>query len=201
MTANPTLRGGDILVFASDCFLGDAIELWTDSVLSHSAMVIDPALPVDGQPQRELHIIESTIINGRNGPQINPLEQRLHDYQLENKGRVWGLRLSRRIRAYLDWTVLWDFAASKLHDHYNIWELGEYILRKLPLVSYIPQLYRPAPDAEVCSELVAELLRAGGLPGLKPPQMPPQALAELRIYEDAQQLLGEPITIPRFNSI
>jgi len=194
---NPVMRGGDVLVFSSGGFLSGSIEVWTRSILSHSAMVLDYGLPVDGAPQSEMHLIESTILNGRSGPQINPVAARLAGYD----GRVWLLRLAERFRTFIDWTSLWDFAATRLHDHYAVIELAEYVLRKLPLVSYVPQLYRPIPHEEVCSELVAELLRAGGLPGLHPPLMPPQAIAELRIYESCSQLLGEPLEIEGFNTV
>ncbi|MBZ5726604.1 MAG: hypothetical protein LAP87_16590 [Acidobacteriia bacterium] len=191
------MRGGDILFFdgsdASDLvhiigdFTSNAIKLLTRGP-THSAMVYsDSSL-----------LIESTILNGKSGPQWNPLEERIARYQ----GRVWWCPLSDRVRAMLDFAAMWNMAQAKVgHDHYNVGELLAYVGRRVPVLSYLPQLYKPDSDSEVCSELLAELLAAGGLPGLQPVQTPPQRLAEMRLYAGCTQLAGPPAAIRNFNTV
>jgi hypothetical protein len=193
------LRGGDIIAFGGTGFVSDAIEWLTRSKLSHVAMVVDPRLNVDGRPQTQLQIVESTILNGRNGAQINPLEARL---AMCGPGeRVWALCLSDAIRGFLNWDRLWAFAMVRVNrDRYNVLELGAYIARMIPAVQDLPVWYQPNSREEVCSELVAELLAAGGLPGLRPYQTPPQGIAELKLYGDCRQLMGKPAAIRKFNS-
>ena len=193
------IRGGDIIGFGGSGFVSDAIEWLTRSRLSHVATVIDPRLDVDGQPQTELHIVESTILNGRNGVQINPLAARLA--MCGPRERVWALRLSDAIRGFLDWDRLWAFAMVRVNrDRYNVLELGAYIARMIPVVQDLPIWYKPNSHEEVCSELVAQLLAAGGLPALRPYETPPQGIAELKIYADCRQLQGKPAAIRKFNS-
>jgi hypothetical protein len=162
-------------------------------------MVLDPRLRVDGRPQAEPQIVESTILNGRNGVQINPLAARL---AMCGAGeRVWVLRLSDAIRGFLDWDRLWAFAMARVNrDRYNVLELGAYVARMIPLMQDLPLWYKPNSHEEVCSELVAELLAAGGLPGLRPYETPPQGIAELKIYADCRQLMGKPAVMRKFNS-
>jgi hypothetical protein len=205
--SNTPLRAGDVIVFdggdTSDLVhlatnvLSNGIECVTQSNLSHAAMLWPMDVPVNGKAQTELYIIESTIRDGRNGVQLNPLAQRVAEH-----GRTWALRLSARIRAYIDWGTVWATATGKLdRDKYNVGEILMYLLRHVPVVQEIPQLYQSTPGAEVCSELVAELLRAGGIPGLRPATISPQILSELRIYAECIQLAGEPAAIARFNSV
>ena len=193
------IKGGDIIAFGGTGSVSDAIEWLTRSKLSHVAMVIDQRLAVDGWPQTELQIVESTILNGRNGVQINPLKARLAG--CDPGERVWVLSLSDAIRGFLDWDRLWAFAMVRVNrDRYNVLELGAYIARMIPLVQDLPVWYRPNSHEEVCSELVAELLAAGGLPALRPYETPPQGIAELKIYADCRQLMGKPAAIRKFNS-
>ena len=200
------LRPGDVIAFAdgdtrdlvaiAENFVSDGIQAVTHSPLTHVAMVWAFDFPINGAPQRELYIIESTIRNGVNGVQLNPLAQRLGEAK-----RVAGLLLSARVRAFLDFNAMWHLGAAKLGDRYDVAEIGAYLARHIPILEEIPALYQPTAGAEVCSELVAMLLRAGGLPGLRPATMPPQAIAELRIYEEQIPLAGDPIVIPNFNTV
>jgi hypothetical protein len=193
------LTGGDIIAFGGTGFVSDAIEWLTRSRLSHVAMVVDPRLLVDGRPQTELQIVESTILNGQNGVQINPLRARLATCDAGE--RVWVLRLSDAIRGFLNWDRLWAFAMVRVNrDRYNVLELGAYIARMIPVVQDLPVWYKPNSREEVCSELVAELLAAGGLPALRPYETSPQGIAELKIYADCRQLIGKPAAIRKFNS-
>ena len=205
---NVTLRPGDIvigdggnvedLVGIATHFLSNAIEGVTNSRGSHCAMVFDFDIPINGAPQNELHILESTIRNGVNGVQLNPLSQRL----TEGYRNAWALLLSDRIRAFLDFGAMWTFAAERLgKDKYDIPGLLEYIARHIPIIQEIPALYQPIPGTEYCSDFLAMLLRAGGLPGLRPATMSPQSIAELHIYSSCVQLVGDPASIRNFNTV
>jgi hypothetical protein len=97
---------------------------------------------------------------------------------------------------------MWKLGAGMLdHDKYNVIEIGEYLARHIPLIQELPVLSQSIPGMEVCSELDAILLRAGGLPGLHPALTSPQVLAELRIYDECVQLAGPPEAIPGFNTV
>jgi hypothetical protein len=196
----PIMQPGDIITFSGTGFLSKSIQIVSHSILTHMGMVLPPDVLVDGRPQTETQIIESTIEDGHSGPQINPLRLRLASYAKE-RGRAYRLSLADNIRAFLDWKILWDLAARKLHgDSYNKLELGQYVLRDLPFISYLPQLREANAHEEVCSEFLAELLRAGGLPGLNPPLLSPGIVASLRIYKSVEQLLGAPAIIRGFNT-
>jgi hypothetical protein len=85
-------------------------------------------------------------------------------------------------------------------DRYNVLELGAYVARMIPVVQDLPFWYKPNSHEEVCSELIAELLAAGGLPGLRPYETPPQEIADLKIYSGCLQVAGKPASIKKFNS-
>ena len=199
MTADTGFRGGDVIAFGGTGLVSGAIEWLTGSKLSHVAMVLDPLLNVDGQPQTELQIVECTILNGRNGVQINALTARLAMCGPGDRG--WVLRISDAIRRYLDWDRLWAFAMARVNrDRYNVLELGAYVARLIPVVQDLPLWYRPNSHEEVCSELVAERLAAGGLAGLSPYETRPQSIAELKIYAGCTQIIGKPAVIKNFNT-
>ena len=209
MKLSQPLHAGDIVLFDDSSavdlvhiverFLPNAIDCVTRSRFSHSAMVFDLEAPIHGEPQREVHIIESTILRGRNGVQLNPLAQRLDDY---HDGRAIVLHLTERMRTFLDFGAMWALAAKKLdHDEYAVEQLLAWLARYLPIVNDVPQLYEGDGTSEQCAQLVATLLAAGGVPGLRPATFCPQKLAELRMYADASWLIGEPILIRNFNSV
>ena len=192
------MQPGDLLVFDggdhSDVahlvtdFLSNAIQVVSHSNLTHSAMVY----------QVPTQLIESTILNGKSGPQLHDIAERIQSYP----GRVWLLSLNPTFRKCLQFDAMWKLADQKLQgDKYNIGELLKYVGRKIPIVSYIPALYKSDAHAEVCSELVAQLLQAGGMAGLRPATMTPQSLAELRIYDTCTQLCGAPASIRNFNTV
>lgn len=189
----PALQPGDIIAFEGRGFLSNAIGFFTGSSLTHVAMVFK----TDG---RQVTITESTILHGKSGPQFNDLTTRLATY--DRGGRAWVLRLRPIVRKYLDFDAMWRLAAAKTgKDHYNVPELFEYVARLVPVVQDVPILYQRDSDAEVCSEWLTELLKAGGLlPGVDPFTTSPQKLAELAIYQDCVQVLGTPRLIKNFNS-
>lgn len=197
--ALPLLRGGDVVMFAGkrSSPLDALIDFVSRSRLTHSAMVYEPTLTIEGKVQTELHIVESTILNGVDGVQINPLAARL-----DGNDGVALFRLKDETRAAIDWTKLWACAIAKVgRDKYNIAELFEYVARDLPFVDAIPRIYQPTPHREVCSELVTDLLQAGGAtPGANPALTSPQKLAEFAIYRDIILLFGKLSPVRNFNT-
>jgi hypothetical protein len=207
------MQFGDVIVFDggnwSDVshlvtdFAPNAIQVVENGTLTHAGMVWDDGL-----------LIESTILKGVSGPQLNPLRSRLADYP----GRAWWLPMDDPIRRYIDIPSMRDLGQAKVgKDRYNVGELFQYIGRKVPFLSWAPFVWKANPKSEVCSELCVELLRAGGLPGLTPNQITPQELAELKIYRAATscaatchsaapclgytQLVGTPGLIRNYNTI
>jgi hypothetical protein len=201
------LRPGDIILFdnsdTSDLvhlasnFLSNAIDCVSGARLSHSAMVFDFDIPINGKSQQEIHIVENTILGSVDGVQLNPLSGRLAGYRY-----AIACHLSERIREYLDFGGMWAMVAGDLsRERYNIPELFAYLARHIPIIQEIPQLYQSDEGASVCSEYLVKLLRWGGLPGLNPAVMTPRHIAEMRMYSGYTQLAGEARVIPRFNSV
>jgi hypothetical protein len=201
-------RGGDLIFFggadASDVVsivtdvVSNGIAVLTRSNLTHVAMVLEPSLPIDGCPQTSLNLIESTILAGKSGPQINPAERRIQGYG----GLVFLARLRERTRVVLDWNAVWDYLLGRVGpDHYSIKTIFDYLARAVPVLGRLPQFGRPEAKAEVCSEYLAAGFRAGGFPGIRPHVDCPQTLAEWAIYEHLDQLRGRPAAIRNFNTV
>jgi hypothetical protein len=171
----PSARGGD-LIFFGGTDTSDAVHLITDVVsngiavltrsnLTHVAMVLEPSLPIGGRSQTSLNLIESTILAGRSGPQINPAEGRIQSYQ----GLVFLAELRERTRVTLDWNAVWDYLLGRIGlDHYSTKTIFDYLARAVPVVGRLPLFCRPAAKAEVCSEYLAAGFRGGGLAGIQP---------------------------------
>jgi hypothetical protein len=194
----PQFLAGDIIAWAGSGEVSELIEKFSGG-LSHVAWVIDPSIPVDGQPQTETCIFESTVTPGHSGPQINRLSAAQATYPTGS--RSWKLSMADHIRGFLDWPTLLDVMTRMLHGvSYNYLELGEYVLRDLPFISYLPQIREANSHEAVCSEALADLLRAGGLPGLNPPLISPAIFASLRIYSGIEQLTGPPASIRGFST-
>ena len=200
-------RGGDLVFFggadASDLvhvisdIVSNAICVLTRSKFTHVAMVLEPTLPVNGKPQTCLNLIESTILAGKSGPQINPAGARIQGYQ----GLVFLARLSDRTRYMLDWPALWAYMLGLVGtDHYSIKGVADWLARFVPIVGRLPIFSQPEKDAVVCSEYIAGGFRAGGFPGLNPHVDCPQTIAEWAIFSCLEQLAGTPATIRNFNS-
>jgi hypothetical protein len=201
-------RGGDLIFFggadASDVVsivtdvVSNGIAVLTRSNLTHVAMVLEPSLPIGGRPQTSLNLIESTILAGKSGPQINPAEGRIQNYQ----GLVFLARLRERTRVMLDWNAVWDYLLGRIGpDRYSIKTIFDYLARAVPLLGRLPLFCRPEAKAEVCSEYLAAGFRVGGFPGIHPHVDCPQTLAEWAIYEHLDQLRGRPAAIRNFNTV
>ncbi len=164
------IRPGDLIFFdgsddsnlveIAEHLVSNAIEVLTRSNWSHVAMVLDPDLLVNGQTQIELNLIESTTLTGKDGPQINALARRLAEYDGTS---IWWFPLDDATRDCLDFERMWDLMLPKVGtDHYSYDAIVDFLLR--PLFGWlVPALHRGPKNAEVCSEYVAEGLKAGGV--------------------------------------
>jgi hypothetical protein len=201
-------RGGDLIFFggadASDLVeivthvLPNGIAVVSRSNLTHVDMVVDPGLLVNGKPQTCLNLIESTIMNGKSGPQINPADARVEGYE----GLVFLARLKAQTRAMLDWDALWKYLLGRVGpDHYSIKSITDYLVRLVPFIGSIPYFHKPEKNAEVCSEYLAAGFRAGGFPAIDSHETSPQKLAEWGIYSELVQLAGPLATIRNFNTV
>ena len=204
----PSARGGDLIFFggadASDAVhlitevVSNGIAVLTRSNLTHVAMVLEPSLSIGGRSQTSLNLIESTILAGVSGPQINPAEGRIESYN----GLVFLARLRERTRFILDWDAVWDYLLGRIGlDHYSLKTILDYLARAVPVVGRLPLFCSPEAKAEVCSEYLAAGFRAGGFPGIHPHVDCPQSLAEWAIYEHLDQLRGHPAAIRNFNTV
>lgn len=190
------LRGGDALYFwGAHDILSVGIEVITHGP-SHCATIFDPDLPLpNGEKQKEIYVIESTILNGVNGVQLNTLASRLNGYD----GAVAIAYLSEPIRQFINWHALWACGLSKLGVvKYNIPEIAAY-LANIVLPGAL-QIDKSDPHAVVCSELRADLLQAGGIPALDPFRTPPEILFRARMYSGIDVLLGNP-SLAHFNTV
>lgn len=199
MTQAPPVRPGDAVFFWGDDFLSDGIRVVTGGLKgdapSHVTTVYDSALPLpNGLPQTEWFLIESTILDGHNGVQLNAMNARTQAY----KGAIAIAYLSDKVRAFIDWDAVWKFADPKIGTvRYNVAEIAAYLAN---LVLPAPlDLDKSDPHAAVCSEFRAELLRAGGWPGLDPFRTPPETLFRMRMYRELFVVQGNP-PIDTFNS-
>ena len=195
-----SIQAGDAVFFWGGGFLGDGIRIFSGGLKmdapSHVARIYDIDMPLpDGSKQVEWHVIEATILNGVNGVQLNTLASRVNGYE----GACGVAHLSAKVREFLDWPRMLSYAQTEIgKQRYNDVELAEYLADAV-LPGFL-QIDRTNPRAVVCSELAANLLRAGGWPALDPPRTSPLALFSWRMYDGFTVLGGNP-PMDRFNRV
>lgn len=193
------MLAGDILLFdgsdVSDVagmvthVVDNGIEAVTGCRLSHSAMVYElPYL-----------LIESTIQDGKSGPQLHDIAYRRATYP----GRMWHLSLDPHFRAGLDFGAMWACAEAKIgRDTYAIGTLAKWLASHMPILQWVPWFREPIQGQEDCAELLVMLYQAGGgLPGVNAAETSPGDLAAMRIYSGVEQLCGAAMEIAKFNCV
>jgi hypothetical protein len=216
MDADGLLSGGQAVVFYGSGFVSATIEHLSPYLVdpgdvsidapSHIATILDRTIPVNGKPQAEPFIIESTtdLVNESgakvSGPQVNALKWRIAHYDVG--ARVYILELRPELRAMLNWPGVWSTMLAKLgKDGYNKVELVEYVLRRIPVLDDLPWLFKPRPDKEVCSEYRAEGMRGGGWPGLVPALTTPAVFVSMAAWRSCTQVCGPPMAVKGYNTI
>jgi hypothetical protein len=146
----------------------------------------------------KLYLVESTILNGKNGPQMNLLADRVLGYP----GRAWWTPLDRAFRASLDPVKLWALADSKVGtDRYDVLGLFKKAASMIPLIGKLPPFRAPDRGHEYCSDFVCRLLTAGGTKGLPEFESSPEWLFTRKLYGGILQIVGDSTTPRNFNSV
>lgn len=189
---------GDVIAFGGNCFMSDVFKWVTRSCVSHSGVVIQTKLLIEGTPQDGFfnQIIQSTEYNGFMGVQINRLSSVISDYD----GNVWWLPLGADVREKLDLKKFYDFLIHQAGKPFDICDSAELMFDTFT---------HRNPDIKedfrkfFCSELVVAGLEAGGaLPAVDSSDITPADLCKLKIYAgDYYQLKGGDQEIKRYNTI
>ena len=166
------IRPWDFIAWDGTGAVSDGIKLVERTQVSHISWVLDPSRLIDGKQQEGLNIIESTIENGKNGVQINAFDDRVASY--DPGGRVWLLSLSDHMRQILDFEAMFTYALSRCGDHYSLKSIADFILRKMPVIGYLPVFHKPDPHGEPTFRffqgcVVGIRRRRCGRPGAAPP--------------------------------
>jgi len=187
------LRPGDLVMFWGTAPLAWAIE-WIDAGPSHSAIVRQPLTA-----ESDATISQSTIQNGHNGVQTDPLGAAIAGY--DTGASIAALRLDDATRSRIDWERFYAvIGAAEDRVAYDIPDLFEFLLRDVPILgARVAQGEHKAKM--VCSSWVTAVLESCGvLRGINWTQVTPQQLVEMHIYRDFLPLLGNPQP-SRFNTI
>ena len=187
------LRPGDLVMFWGKSPLSFAIEL-IDAGPSHSAIIRQPFTP-----ESDATICQSTIQNGHNGVQTDPLGATIAGY--DTGASIAALRLDDATRSRIDWFKFYEvIGAAEDRVGYDIPDLFEFLIRDVPILgARVAQGEHKA--RMVCSSWVTAVLESCGvLTGINWTQVTPQQLVEMHIYQDFLPLLGNPKP-SRFNTI
>ncbi len=187
-----SIRPGDVIAFWGRGFISGAISLLTRGP-SHVGGVYD----VGAGAGRRIVLAESTTLNGRSGVQFNYLSERLAEYP----GDADLITLSERTRSQLDMDATLAFWKAQEGKPYDRRAIAAFVLRRIPVVGWIPYFHHGCPNAWFCSEDIVAGYEAGGLPiGLEPDEVNPHRMVELPLYDEQIHLIGKPRTIRNFNT-
>src|ERR1039458_2791826 len=190
------LRPGDLVMFWGRSPLSWAIEL-IDAGPSHSAMIRQPLTA-----ESDVTICQSTIQNGHNGVQTDPLGATIAGY--DAGASIAAMRLDDATRSKIDWFKFYAvIGAAEDHVGYDIPVLFEFLIRALAIpAARGPLGARGENKAKmVCSSWVTAVFESCGvLTGINWTHVTPQQLVEMHIYRDFLPLLGNPKP-SRFNTI
>jgi hypothetical protein len=189
--ARHELLPGDVIMFWGTGFVSGAIEAFDDGP-SHCAVVRQAM--AGGE---DVTITESTILNGVNGVQTNPLGERIAYY--DAGGAVAALLLGTEVK-FNTFNFYKFIGEIDQHVTYDKLDLLEFILRGVPILgNRIGQTEHTSQM--VCSSCVAAILEAAGVLGHENyTEMTPQSLVEKKIYGRMVPLYGNPKLV-RFNSL
>lgn len=199
LTVRNQIRIGDIVAFAGRAPISHLINLFSGSPISHCAIVRQGVHPTD-PGSGDVKIAESTIENGRSGPQTRYLGDTLANYG--DSSQAWWLPLSEDVRTVMKWQSFYTaIGSSEAGVRYDKIGLTGFILRGIPAIG--PRIMQSEPAKRMfCSGLVVEVLEAGGvLRGVNFSKTSPGDITSMKLYSKAVQLIGAPATIPRFNTI
>jgi hypothetical protein len=188
------LRPGDIVVFSGVQPISWLIKFYSNSPVTHAGIVTDVFGASDVQ------LSESTIENGKNGVQTNPLSTTLAGYGRGSSAS--GLLLRDEIRAKIDWTKFYAFiTACTGQVKYDVKGLFLFLAASAPLFGqFVSQ--SEDPKQMFCDAWVIAVLEACGvLCGINYRKMKPQDLVEMALYQPAPLPLLGNLKLKRFNTI
>lgn len=195
------LAVGDVVIFYGEDPLEAIIRKVTKGGPGHCAIVRQP-LTADA----DVVIIESTILNGRDGVQNNFLGPRIANYGAG--ATVACLRQNPQTRQMFDLEKFYAFCGSaEGHVRYDLADLFEFLPRMIPGIgNHIFQ--GENPDAMVCSAWVtAALIASSVLPlTINWAKQSPQSVVESYnrpgwpLWADVIPLLGDPPVL-RLNGV
>ena len=166
---------------------------------------LDPTCPIQRSCRNiacssDVVITESTIHNGKSGPQSRPLSGLLAEYGKDCQ--AWWLPLSDDVRKAFDLFQFYKFIGeSEGAVRYDVPGLFGLLARSIPILG--PRICQGESAKRMfCSGYAVDCLEhAGALRGINYSKTSPQDLAEMHIYREYVQILGAPGKIARFNSV
>ncbi len=196
------IRPGDLIAFGGNSLFSKWAKLTTCSGVTHVGAITRSHTCPDTNKVLRHDIFEATVRNRQRGVMVNPLEERLEEYE----GDIWWLPLHRKpgerfLRAE---QIMLDFIASENGKNYDIWQLfGSTV----DFFDNHPWLWRLTRNLKCehewfCSELIAELYnRTGVVKQVCAAETTPIDLCRFKIFQDGYvQLKGKSRDIRRFNT-
>jgi hypothetical protein len=190
------LQPGDVIAFSGRAVISKLIEFYTNSAVTHVAMV-----QCAGGIDDDVAITQSTIENGQNGVQSEPLGEVLATYG--DGSLAWWLPLDDDIRAAINWTKYYQFIEKATGNiKYDIPGLFGFLGRQIPILgAYICQ--SETMKRMFCDGYAVALFEdAGVLRGINWSQFSPQQFISMAgMFKPYVQIMGKPKPLKGFGTI
>lgn len=196
------IRPGDLIAFGGNSLFSKWAKLTTWSGVTHVGAVTGCHTCPDTNKVLRHDLFEATVRNRLRGVMVNPLQERLEEYE----GDIWWLPLHRKPgeRFLKAEQMMKQFIASENGKNYDIWQLfGSTV----DFFDHHPWLWRLTRNLKCehewfCSELIAELYnRTGVVKQVCAAETTPIDLCRFKIFQDGYvQLKGKGRDIRRFNT-
>ena len=186
----------DVVVFAGTQPISRAIDLFEGSFITHCGLVRQ-GIHLDTP---DVLLSESTIENGKSGAQTNPLGTTLANYG--PGARAWWLQLADEDRKLINWKGFYQaIGEADGIVPYDIPGLGGFLARTIPVLG--PRIFQTENQRQrVCSAHVVYVLEGSKLlRGFNYSKVTPQDVVEMKLYSRCVQILGEPSSLIRFNTL
>jgi len=189
------MQPGDIIAFGGKTQFSQLIKWFTNSQVSHVAILLKTRR-LDAKTDKYYNqIIESTVKEDKSGVIVSKLSRAVQHYS----GEMWWLPLSETVREKLDLEKYFDWLEEQEGKKYDMGQLIPCAL------DFLGPLTKTQEDYEklFCSELVVGALKAGGaIPEtINSSEVTPKDLMSWEIYANTYvQLKGDPTEISTLNS-
>jgi hypothetical protein len=179
------MHPGDVITFSGRAIISYLIDAFSGSNLSHIAIVRNIA-----SDNSDVVITESTIHDGKSGPQSRPLGGLLEEYGEDCQ--AWWLPLSDDVRKAFDLFQFYKFIGeSEGAVRYDVPGLFGFLARSVPILG--PRICQGESAKRMfCSGYAVDCLEhAGALRCINYSKTSPQDLAEMHICREYVQIPGE----------